>query len=117
MRTLARALLLLAAPAAFAFAAAAPAAAAGDGPPPGAPSNMGLCSPYLAGLPAPVSPLTGEVLGGNARSGVNLLIKQIGPLLPDELQNPGQLYKIRAKEHPTDGAQQECLPRPTPPGA
>ena len=64
--------------------------------PPGAPSNLGLCSPYLAGLPAPVDPFTGETLGGNARSGVNLLIQRYGLLQPDQLANPGQLYSVRA---------------------
>jgi len=73
-------------------------------------SNMGLCSPYLAGLDAPV--FAGDTLGGNARSGVNLLIKRIGPLLPDQLGSPGELYRVRAHEHPTDSAQDECLPRP-----
>jgi hypothetical protein len=73
-------------------------------------SNLGLCSPYLAGLDAPV--FAGETLGGNARSGVNLLIKLIGPMLPDQLNSPGELYRIRAHEHPTDSAQDECLPRP-----
>jgi len=118
MRNLSRAVLLLGAPVTFAlFTAGQVGAAEGSGPPPGAPSNMGLCSPFLAGLAAPISPITGEALGGNARSGVNLLIKQIGPLLPDQIQNPGELYKIRAREHPTDSAEQECLPRPAPPGA
>ncbi len=116
MTPLRRALVLLVTPCALGALAAVPAAADGNGPPPGAPSNMGLCSPYLAGLDAPRSPIDREVLGGNARSGVNLLIKQIGPSLPDQLQSPGELYRIRAREHPTDGAQQECLPRPTPPG-
>ncbi len=71
---------------------------------------MGLCSAYLAQLDPPV--FMGDTLGGNARSGVNLLIKLIGPLLPDDLQSPGDLYKIRAHEHPTGSAQDECLPRP-----
>jgi hypothetical protein len=79
--------------------------------PPGAPSNLGLCSPYLADLPAVVDPFTGETLGGNARSGVNLLIKRYGLLQPDQLANPGQLYSVRAHEHPTATAEDECLPR------
>lgn len=95
-------------------ALAGPAGAAPADGPVGARSNMGLCSPYLASLAAPADPLTGETLGGNARSGVNLLIKEIGPLLPDHLQSPGQLYRVRAQEHPADSAQAECLPRPAP---
>lgn len=93
--------------------AAAPASATTDsaGPPPGAPSNMGLCSPFLASLPAVVDPFTGETLGGNARSGVNLLIKRYGHLQPDQLHSPGQLYRVRAQEHPTAPAEEECLPR------
>lgn len=77
----------------------------------GTPSNLGLCSPYLADQPAVIDPLTGETLGGNARSGVNLLIKRYGLLLPDQLANPGQLYRIRAHEHPTATAEEECLQR------
>ena len=82
--------------------------------PPGTPSNMGLCSPFLAALPSPVDPITGETLGGNARSGVNQLIIRYGELQPDALSNPGELYKIRAREHPTAPAEQECLPRRQP---
>ena len=82
--------------------------------PEGAPSNMGLCSPFLAGLPAPVDPVTGELLGGNARSGVNQLILRYGELQPDAPSNPGELYKIRAREHPSAPAEQECLPRRQP---
>lgn len=91
--------------------APAPAAAA---PSPGAPSNLGLCSPYLASLPAVTDPFTGESLGGNTRSGVNLLIKRYGMLQPDRLENPGQLYRIRAHEHPTASAEDECLQRREP---
>lgn len=96
--------------------AAAPAQAAGEGagPAPGIRSNMGLCSSYLASLPSPLDPFTGEALGGNARSGVNLLIKALGPLLPDHLDSPGELYRIRAHEHPDASAEEECLPRPHP---
>lgn len=89
-------------------AQAAPAAA------PGTPSNMGLCSPFLTGLPSPVDPITGERLGGNARSGVNLLIIRYGELQPDALSSPGQLYKVRASEHPSAPAEQECVPRRQP---
>ena len=95
------------------FSLAAPAAQGDTGPgsaSSGQRSNLGLCSPYLAGLDSPV--FAGETLGGNARSGVNLLIKLIGPMLPDQLNSPGELYRIRAHEHPTDSAQDECLPRP-----
>ena len=77
-------------------------------------SNLGLCSPYLGSLPPPVDPVTGEALGGNARSGVNLLILRYGESLPDHLANPGQLYSVRAHEHPTTTAAEECLPRPRP---
>ncbi len=73
-------------------------------------SNLGLCSPYLAQLDPPV--FAGDTLGGNARSGVNLLIKLIGPMLPDEIDSPGELYRIRAREHPADPASVECVPRP-----
>ncbi len=92
---------------------AGPAQAAPEAPV-GTPSNMGLCSPYLAALPAPVDPVTGELLGGNARSGVNQLIIRYGELQPDALSNPGELYKVRAREHPLTAAEQECLPRRQP---
>lgn len=75
---------------------------------------MGLCSPFLGGLPAVTDPFTGEMLGGNARSGVNLLINRYGLLQPDQLENPGQLYRVRAHEHPTAPAEVECLPRRQP---
>lgn len=80
-------------------------------PLPGTQSNLGLCSPYLGGLPAVLDPITGDALGGNARSGVNLLIKRYGMLQPDQLANPGQLYRVRAHEHPTASAEDECLQR------
>lgn len=82
--------------------------------PPGTPSNMGLCSPFLAGLPAPLDPVTGDTLGGNARSGVNQLIVRYGELQPDALSSPGELYRVRAREHPSAPAEQECLPRRQP---
>ena len=94
-----------------ALGVAAPAQA---GPAPGTPSNMGLCSPYLAGLPSPVDPVTGESLGGNARSGVNQLIIRYGELQPDALSNPGELYNVRNRQHPSAPAEQECLPRRQP---
>jgi hypothetical protein len=83
-------------------------------PLPGTQSNMGLCSPFLAGLPSPIDPITGEALGGNARSGVNQLIIRYGELQPDALSNPGELYKIRARQHPSAPAEAECLPRRQP---
>lgn len=79
--------------------------------PAGAPSNLGLCSPFLGSLDPVTDPVTGETLGGNARSGVNLLINRYGMLQPDQLANPGQLYSVRAHEHPTASAADECLPR------
>ncbi len=106
--------LAAAAVAVTALASAAPAQAAAGGSTDGARSNLGLCSPFLAGLPAPVDPVTGATLGGNARSGVNLLIQRYGEQQPDHLANPGQLYRVRAHEHPTDSAAEECLPRPRP---
>lgn len=93
--------------------AAVPAYAAPNAPA-GTPSNLGLCSPFLAGLPSPLDPATGEPLGGNARSGVNLLIVRYGEMQPDGLSNPGELYRIRAHEHPTASAADECLPRRQP---
>lgn len=83
-------------------------------PLPGTQSNLGLCSPFLSGLPSPVDPVTGEPLGGNARSGVNQLIIRYGEPQPDALSSPGELYKIRAREHPSAPAEQECLPRRQP---
>ena len=83
-------------------------------PLPGTQSNLGLCSPFLARLPSPVDPITGEPLGGNARSGVNQLIIRYGELQPDALSSPGELYRIRAREHPSAPAEQECLPRRQP---
>lgn len=86
-------------------------AAAAD-PVPGQPSNMGLCSAFLAKLPAPV--MQGDALGGNARSGVNQLILILGATLPDHLDKPGDLYKVRARQHPTAPAVEECTPRRAP---
>lgn len=89
-------------------AVAGPAAA---DPVPGTASNLGLCSSYLADRPAPLDPLTGGPLGGNARSGVNLLIQRYGAMLPDAPTSPGDLYRDRAQEHPDRPAQVECEPR------
>ena len=84
-------------------------------PAPGIRSNMGLCSSYLAGLPAPVFPLAGpEPLGGNARSGVNLIVKDYGWLLDDQPSSPGELYRVRARQHPTASAVAECQQRRQP---
>jgi hypothetical protein len=61
-------------------------------------SNMGLCSAFLAQI--------------GVRAEVNHLLKEIGPLLPDGPYNsPGELYRIRAQEHPNASAAQECLQR------
>jgi hypothetical protein len=84
-------------------------------PAPGIRSNMGLCSSYLAGLPAPVfPPASGDVLGGNARSGVNLIVKDYGFLLEDHPASPGELYRVRARQHPTASAEDECQRRRQP---
>ena len=61
-------------------------------------SNMGLCSAFL-----------GQI---GARAEVNHLLKEIGPFLPDGPYNsPGELYRIRARQHPNATAAQECLAR------
>lgn len=109
-----RASVWLASSIALAIGAVGVAGTAQAAPGPGTPSNMGLCSPFLAGLPSPVDPITGERLGGNARSGVNQLIIRYGDLQPDGLSNPGELYRIRAREHPSTPPEQECLPRRQP---
>jgi hypothetical protein len=78
--------------------------AASAQPQPGAPSNLGLCSSYLAQLPSPPGV-------ANVRALVNHLIIDGGY----EVSTPGELYSQRAHEHPTDSAQQECLKRPQDP--
>jgi hypothetical protein len=61
-------------------------------------SNMGLCSPFLAKI--------------GVRAEVNHLIREIGPFLPDGPYNsPGELYRVRAREHPEAPAAVECLQR------
>ena len=60
-----------------------------DAPPDRARSNLGLCSPYLASLPAVTDPFTGDTLGGNTRSGVNLLIKRTEPCNRTSSRTPG----------------------------
>ncbi len=69
-------------------------------------SNMGLCSSYLAQLEVP-----GQ---GNIRADVNHVIKKYGPFLG--LSSPGDLYKVRAKQHVNGPAPQECTPRQLPGG-
>ena len=61
-------------------------------------SNMGMCSAFLGQL--------------GVRSEVNHLLKEIGPFLPDGPYNsPGELYRIRAREHPDAPAAAECVQR------
>jgi hypothetical protein len=64
------------------------------------PSNMGVCSPYLASLPAPSGT-------GNVRSLVNHLVLS-GAFGVD---TPGQLYRVRAKQHVNAAPEIECAPR------
>lgn len=62
-------------------------------------SNMGLCSAYL-----------GQI---GVRSDVNHLVKDLGPVLPDgPFDSPGELYRIRARQHPNASAEAECVQRP-----
>ena len=61
-------------------------------------SNMGLCSAFLA--------------QAGVRADVNHLIREFGPFLPDgPYESPGELYRIRAREHPDASAAEECLER------
>lgn len=61
-------------------------------------SNMGLCSAFLAQI--------------GVRAEVNHLLKEIGPFLPDgPFNSPGELYRIRAHQHPNAPAAAECLAR------
>jgi hypothetical protein len=82
------------------LAGAAPASA--DALPPGhhGPSNLGVCSPYLASLPSPTG-------AGNVRSLVNHLVRS-GAF---EVDTPGELYRIRAQQHVNAAPEVECLPR------
>lgn len=67
----------------------------GDTPARAAVSNMGLCSSYLGHL--------------RARDDVNHLVKELGPFLPDgPYTSPGELYRIRARQHPNASAEAEC---------
>jgi hypothetical protein len=69
------------------------------GPAQGAASNMGLRSAFLAQL--------------GVRDDVNHLLKEIGPFLPDvPSDSPGELYRIRAGQHPDAPAAVECVQRP-----
>jgi hypothetical protein len=73
----------------------------GETPARGKASNMGLCSAFL-----------GQV---GARADVNELLREFGPFLPDgPFDSPGELYRIRAQEHPNADAEDECLQRPRP---
>jgi hypothetical protein len=61
-------------------------------------SNMGLCSPFLGQL--------------GVRPEVNRLVRELGPFLPDgPFDNTGELYRLRAQQHPNATAEQECLAR------
>ncbi len=65
------------------------------------PSNLGVCSPYLAGLPDPL----GEF--GNVRPRINALIRT-GVF---EVETVGELYSVRARQHRNLPPAQECLKR------
>lgn len=91
--------------AAIAIVGGVPAAASaqdsnpGDTPARGVVSNMGLCSSFLGQL--------------GVRSDVNHLLKELGPFLPDgPFNSPGELYRIRASQHPNASAEEECVQRP-----
>ncbi len=61
-------------------------------------SNMGLCSAFLA--------------QAGVRADVNHLIREFGAFLPDgPYLSPGELYRIRAREHPDASAAEECVQR------
>jgi hypothetical protein len=66
-------------------------------------SNMGLCSPFLAQLPPPAG-------GGTVRALINHLILT-APEGTYEVETPGELYRVRAKQHVNDPAPLECLKR------
>jgi hypothetical protein len=69
-------------------------------------SNMGVCSSYLAQLDVP-----GQ---GNIRAEVNHVIVQYGDVLG--LTSPGDLYKVRARQHVNGPPAEECTPRQLPGG-
>ena len=66
-------------------------------------SNMGLCSAFLAQLEPPPG-------SGNVRALVNHLIIHAPPGT-FEVNSPGELYRVRAKQHINAPAPQECLQR------
>ena len=74
----------------------------GDTPARAVVSNMGLCSAYLGHR--------------GVRSDVNHLVREFGPFLPDgPFDSPGELYRIRARQHPDATAETECVQRPPTP--
>ena len=95
-----RTLLVGAVAAAAVLCGAAPAWAGAAAPGHDGPSNMGVCSPYLASLPAPSGT-------GNVRSLVNHLVLS-GAFGVD---TPGELYRVRAKQHVNAPPEIECAPR------
>jgi hypothetical protein len=82
---------LLAAP-----VATASAPAPGQKPYEAGASNMGMCSAFLASL--------------GVRDDVNHLIQE-NPGLFDGAQSPGELYRVRAKQHENLPPPLECLKR------
>jgi hypothetical protein len=89
--------------AAAALLLAAPSASAEQPPPEFGRSNMGLCSSFLAQLDPP----PGE---SNVRALINHLITQ-SPPGTFEVDTPGELYRVRAKQHINGPAPLECLQR------
>ena len=83
----------------------APTAAADPPPPEFGRSNMGLCSSFLGQLDAPPGV-------SNVRALVNHLILE-SPPGTFEVETPGELYRIRAKQHVNGPPALECLPRPS----
>ena len=66
--------------------------------PPLSASNMGVCSSFLGQQKTKDN--------DNVRAEVNHLVKDIG------IENPGELYKVRAQQHNNRPPEEECLPRP-----
>ncbi len=58
-------------------------------------SNMGECSAYLGGM--------------QVRDDVNRIIRQYGDLLG--IENPGEIYHVRAQQPESKPPAQECLQR------
>lgn len=81
-----------------------PSASADQPPPEFGRSNMGLCSSFLAQLDPPPG-------GSNVRALVNHLIIDAPPGT-FEVDTPGELYRVRAKQHVNGPAPLECLKRP-----